>query len=91
MNNYFIVEIFGYSDDGDVCLDDREIFLADELCEDAEHYRRSDVNTPTPQSPRPPSTGKFIFITFMISIGSCPFPEVILYVHMYTSDTSVDY
>ncbi|XP_067207428.1 uridine-cytidine kinase-like 1 isoform X2 [Linepithema humile] len=45
------------SDDGDVCLDDREIFLADELCEDAEHYRRSDVNTPTPQSPRPPSTG----------------------------------
>ncbi|XP_072754372.1 uridine-cytidine kinase-like 1 isoform X1 [Anoplolepis gracilipes] len=45
------------SDDGDVCLDDREIFLADELCEDAEHYRRSDVGTPTPQSPRPPSTG----------------------------------
>ncbi|XP_070171381.1 uridine-cytidine kinase-like 1 isoform X2 [Polyergus mexicanus] len=45
------------SDDGDVCLDDREIFLVDELCEDAEHYRRSDVGTPTPQSPRPPSTG----------------------------------
>ncbi|KYN31485.1 Uridine-cytidine kinase-like 1 [Trachymyrmex septentrionalis] len=43
------------SDDGDACLDDREIFLADELCEDVEHYRHSDVGTP--QSPRPPSTG----------------------------------
>ncbi|XP_053980490.1 uridine-cytidine kinase-like 1 [Hylaeus anthracinus] len=44
------------SDDGEVCFDDREIFL-DEMCEDAEHIRRSDIGTPTPQSPRPPSTG----------------------------------
>ncbi|CAD1474175.1 unnamed protein product, partial [Heterotrigona itama] len=44
-------------DDAEVCLDEKEIFLADELCEDAEHYRRSDIGTPTPQSPRPPSTG----------------------------------
>ncbi|CAL7943393.1 unnamed protein product [Xylocopa violacea] len=45
------------SDDGEVCLDEKEMFLVDELCDDAEHYRRSDMGTPTPQSPRPPSTG----------------------------------
>ncbi|KAG9430789.1 Uridine-cytidine kinase [Apis mellifera carnica] len=44
--------------DDEVCLGEKEIFLVDELCEDAEHYRRSDIGTPTPQSPRPPSTGK---------------------------------
>ncbi|KAG6797054.1 uridine-cytidine kinase-like 1 [Apis mellifera caucasica] len=43
--------------DDEVCLGEKEIFLVDELCEDAEHYRRSDIGTPTPQSPRPPSTG----------------------------------
>ncbi|XP_043591584.1 uridine-cytidine kinase-like 1 isoform X2 [Bombus pyrosoma] len=45
------------SDDTEVCLDDKEILFADELCEDAERCRRSDIGTPTPQSPRPPSTG----------------------------------
>lgn len=49
-----------FSDDAEVCLDEKEIFLADELCEDAEHYRHSDIGTPTPQSPRPPSTGEII-------------------------------
>ncbi|XP_071857257.1 uridine-cytidine kinase-like 1 isoform X1 [Bombus fervidus] len=45
------------SDDTEVCLDEKEILIADELCEDAERCRRSDIGTPTPQSPRPPSTG----------------------------------
>ncbi|XP_043677479.1 uridine-cytidine kinase-like 1 isoform X1 [Vespula pensylvanica] len=35
------------SEDGEISLDDRE-FLVDEICDEA---------TPTPQSPRPPSTG----------------------------------
>ncbi|CAK9802048.1 Uridine-cytidine kinase-like 1 [Anthophora quadrimaculata] len=43
------------SDDGEVCLDER-ISLANDLCED-EHCMCSDIGTPTPQSPRPPSTG----------------------------------
>nr|XP_033320980.1 uridine-cytidine kinase-like 1 isoform X2 [Megalopta genalis] len=48
------------SEDGEVCLGDREISLVDDLSEDAEHYKRSDIGTATPQSPRPPSTGSQI-------------------------------
>ncbi|XP_024937099.1 uridine-cytidine kinase-like 1 isoform X2 [Cephus cinctus] len=44
------------SDDAEPCLEDREVFFADEQLEDIDHNRRSD-GTPTPQSPRPPSTG----------------------------------
>ncbi|KAL2737139.1 uridine-cytidine kinase-like 1 isoform X1 [Vespula maculifrons] len=40
------------SEDGEISLDDRE-FLVDEICDEA---------TPTPQSPRPPSTGTIIDI-----------------------------
>ncbi|XP_031776107.1 uncharacterized protein LOC100872827 [Apis florea] len=48
--------------DDEVCLGEKEIFLVDELCEDAEHYRRFDIRTLTPQSPRPPSTNEiFLF------------------------------
>jgi hypothetical protein len=44
------------------------VFLADELCEDAEHYRHSDVSTPTPQSPRPPSRSKHLMSKSVCSI-----------------------
>ncbi|XP_066603574.1 uridine-cytidine kinase-like 1 isoform X2 [Prorops nasuta] len=46
------------SDDGECYIDDREVFISDEPCDDIEHYRRSDLPNSTPQSPRPPSTGK---------------------------------
>lgn len=69
------------SEDGDVRLD-REVLLANELCEEAEYYKRTDVCTPTPQSPRPASTGKhmvccfrFLVILFVYSLKinfKCP-------------------
>ncbi|PBC32978.1 Uridine-cytidine kinase [Apis cerana cerana] len=62
--------------DDEVCLGEKEIFLVDELCEDAEHYRRSDIGTPTPQSPRPPSTESLIWSTCVWQTGCTWFTEV---------------
>ena len=57
----YALNLLCFSDDTEVCVDEKEILFADELCEDAERCRRSDIGTPTPQSPRPPSTGEISY------------------------------
>ncbi|KAK0082144.1 hypothetical protein PV325_011007 [Microctonus aethiopoides] len=42
--------------DGDICLEDRAVFLAD-VADEEDGDCRNEIASPTPPSPRPPSTG----------------------------------
>lgn len=60
-------KIFDCSDDVEHCLEDREAITADDASDDFDCNRRTDVTTPTPQSPRPPSTGNHFLFCSIIS------------------------